>query len=519
MSYESKDFGFLPNSDGLSVCTSSYYNNPSETAATAVSHHKQELKQETPNTQWANPQMIYIGDEAYTQLPQGTYAQDQNQRYYSHINYHPYYENMSQASASSPATSVTHSNSSLSPDSLTHPNPHTNVVQRHHIGKAIQFCKVCGDKSSGYHYGVTSCEGCKGFFRRSIQRKIDYRCLKQQNCEIRRESRNRCQYCRFRKCVEAGMSKDSVRHVKRILPKQDPVSSINSVGSITSDSESHVSSSTSPEPDVECIAVRTEIIESHKKHSTHSDIQVRSMVAKPLNYLPHIDKTMTPLQLRLTAWRYHSIFVEDDIKRFIEFVKAIPKFKTFKADDQANLLKRTAFSVHLIRVARGLSSKGLFLAEGEFVDFPTLQVLYGPALANQMLVFVNTLLGLNLTDGDIALFIVLNLTQPLTETFLQQNDMQCAIQLSALHEQFRQVLYVKLQERREGADIFSKLIELLDECRNLDDMAFKDLHPLRAVRGKLDMGVLFQEMYRLNVPLPVPRNSQNQDYIPTPIQC
>lgn len=33
----------------------------------------------------------------------------------------------------------------------------------------MHFCAVCSDYASGYHYGVWSCEGCKAFFKRSIQ--------------------------------------------------------------------------------------------------------------------------------------------------------------------------------------------------------------------------------------------------------------------------------------------------------------------------------------------------------------
>ncbi|XP_041739651.1 nuclear receptor subfamily 1 group D member 2 isoform X1 [Coregonus clupeaformis] len=88
------------------------------------------------------------------------------------------------------------------------------------INGLVLLCKVCGDIASGFHYGVHACEGCKGFFRRSIQQNIQYKkCLKNESCAIMRINRNRCQQCRFKKCLLVGMSKDSVRFGR--IPKRE----------------------------------------------------------------------------------------------------------------------------------------------------------------------------------------------------------------------------------------------------------------------------------------------------------
>ncbi|KAI5727184.1 hypothetical protein M8J76_015700 [Diaphorina citri] len=72
-------------------------------------------------------------------------------------------------------------------------------------------CKVCGDKSSGVHYGVITCEGCKGFFRRSQSSVVNYQCPRNKACVVDRVNRNRCQYCRLQKCLRLGMSRDAVK--------------------------------------------------------------------------------------------------------------------------------------------------------------------------------------------------------------------------------------------------------------------------------------------------------------------
>lgn len=68
-----------------------------------------------------------------------------------------------------------------------------------------ELCLVCGDRASGYHYNALTCEGCKGFFRRSITKNAVYQCKYGNECDIDMYMRRKCQECRLKKCLSVGM--------------------------------------------------------------------------------------------------------------------------------------------------------------------------------------------------------------------------------------------------------------------------------------------------------------------------
>ncbi|XP_032432794.1 nuclear receptor subfamily 2 group C member 2 isoform X2 [Xiphophorus hellerii] len=87
----------------------------------------------------------------------------------------------------------------------------------------VEYCVVCGDKASGRHYGAVSCEGCKGFFKRSVRKNLTYSCRSKQDCVINKHHRNRCQFCRLRKCLNMGMKTDSVQSERKpidVVPRE-----------------------------------------------------------------------------------------------------------------------------------------------------------------------------------------------------------------------------------------------------------------------------------------------------------
>ncbi|ELU05472.1 hypothetical protein CAPTEDRAFT_119978, partial [Capitella teleta] len=80
-----------------------------------------------------------------------------------------------------------------------------------------QMCVVCSDIANGVHFGAITCEGCKKFFRRGLQEHSTYSCKSSRDCVINPRTRNSCRFCRYQKCLSAGMSREGKRDVRSRL--------------------------------------------------------------------------------------------------------------------------------------------------------------------------------------------------------------------------------------------------------------------------------------------------------------
>lgn len=101
-----------------------------------------------------------------------------------------------------------------------------------------ELCLVCGDRASGYHYNALTCEGCKGFFRRSVTKNAVYCCKFGHECEMDMYMRRKCQECRLKKCLAVGMRPECVvpetqcaqkRKEKKMQKERDKHSVVQSV--------------------------------------------------------------------------------------------------------------------------------------------------------------------------------------------------------------------------------------------------------------------------------------------------
>lgn len=107
--------------------------------------------------------------------------------------------------------------------------------------KKRKECQICFDTASGCHFGVLACEGCKGFFRRNIQKNAKFVCFYDNKCDVFGiKKRKSCQKCRMEACLKQGMNaamikKNNIRKPgerRKDKPTQDKSRSLAIMGSL-----------------------------------------------------------------------------------------------------------------------------------------------------------------------------------------------------------------------------------------------------------------------------------------------
>ncbi|XP_046680983.1 nuclear hormone receptor E75 isoform X3 [Homalodisca vitripennis] len=275
------------------------------------------------------------------------------------------------------------------------------------------LCRVCGDKASGFHYGVHSCEGCKGFFRRSIQQKIQYRpCTKNQQCSILRINRNRCQYCRLKKCIAVGMSRDAVRFGR--VPKREKARILAAMQQSTNSRTQEKAVAAEMEDDQRLLGT---VIRAHLETCEFTREKVEPMLRRAReqpSYTACPPTLACPLNPNPQPLTGQQELLQDFSKRFspairgvVEFAKRIPGFTLLAQDDQVTLLKAGVFEVLLVRLAC------MFDAQNNSMICLNGQVLKRESIHNSsnarflmdsMFDFAERLNSLRLSDAEIGLF-------------------------------------------------------------------------------------------------------------------
>ncbi|XP_041113284.1 bile acid receptor-like isoform X2 [Polyodon spathula] len=217
--------------------------------------------------------------------------------------------------------------------------------------KGDELCVVCADKASGYHYNALTCEGCKGFFRRSITKNAVYKCKNGGNCEMDMYMRRKCQECRLRKCKEMGMLSEclltEIQCKSKRLRKNTKLSSDECVREETDGADAkQVTSTTKPSKNVEL---------------TQEELSLLNYIFEAYNkYRIPLDMTKNLLQEQFSADENFILLTEmatSHVQVLVEFTKRLPGFQSLDHEDQIALLKGSAVEAMFLRSAQVLTRK------------------------------------------------------------------------------------------------------------------------------------------------------------------
>ncbi|XP_025222170.1 oxysterols receptor LXR-beta isoform X1 [Theropithecus gelada] len=365
-----------------------------------------------------------------------------------------------------------------------------------------ELCRVCGDKASGFHYNVLSCEGCKGFFRRSVVRggARRYACRGGGTCQMDAFMRRKCQQCRLRKCKEAGMreqcvlSEEQIRK-KKIRKQQQQQSQSQSQSPAGPQGSSSSASGPGASPGGSEAGSQGSGEGEGVQLTAAQELMIQQLVAAQLQ----CNKRSFSDQPKVTPWplgadpqsrdarqQRFAHFTElaiISVQEIVDFAKQVPGFLQLGREDQIALLKASTIEIMLLETARRYNHETeciTFLKDFTYSkdDFHRagLQVEF----INPIFEFSRAMRRLGLDDAEYALLIAINIFSA------DRPNVQEPGRVEALQQPYVEALLSYTRIKRPQDQLrFPRMLMKLVSLRTLSSVHSEQVFALRLQDKKL----------------------------------
>nr|XP_045614043.1 ecdysone receptor-like isoform X15 [Procambarus clarkii] len=363
--------------------------------------------------------------------------------------------------------------------------------------QAEELCLVCGDRASGYHYNALTCEGCKGFFRRSITKNAVYQCKYGNNCEMDMYMRRKCQECRLKKCLSVGMRPECVVPESQCQVKREQKKARDkdkkdypSLGSPIAEEKAIHFSPCKPKGSPTASAMQFKNLVGSSNISLSPVSAIPRSNVKPLTreqeelihtlvYYQEEFEQPSEEELKKIKFTFDGEDTSDmrfrhitemtilTVQLIVEFSKQLPGFGTLQREDQITLLKACSSEVMMLRAARRYDSKTDSIVFGN--NFPYTQHSYELAglgeSAGTLFRFCRNLCKMKVDNAEYALLAAIAI-------FSERPNLKELSKVEKLQEIYLEALKSYVENRRmpRSAMVFAKLLNILTELRTLGNL-------------------------------------------------
>ncbi|XP_008532090.1 nuclear receptor subfamily 1 group I member 3 [Equus przewalskii] len=336
-------------------------------------------------------------------------------------------------------------------------------------------CVVCGDRATGYHFHALTCEGCKGFFRRTVNKKTGLTCPFAGSCNVSKAQRRHCPACRLQKCLNAGMKKDMILSSEALALRRAKQAQRRAQQAPTQLSKEQK----------ELVQI---LLGAHNRHMGTMFEQFVQFRPPAHLFIHHQGlPTLVPVLPLLTHFADINTFM---VQQVIKFTKDLPLFRSLPMEDQISLLKGAALEICQIALNTTfcLQTQNFLCGPLRYTIEDGARVGFQEEFLELFFHFHGTLRRLQLQVPEYVLMAAMALFSPDRPGITRREE------IDQVQEEMALTLHSYIngqQPRPRDRFLYAKLLGLLAELRSLNN-AYG--YQIQHIRGLSAMMPLLQEI-------------------------